>query len=89
MPEPKLKFEPDYPVYPGMLLQEIMEDNNLTVEEVAANISCTRGTVEGILTGKVELLPFLAERLADLSKIDKDTWLRMEQSYRASIHKGT
>lgn len=75
----------NYAVAPGAYLEEWIEDEGTTQGAVADLLGCSRKQVNEIVNGRAPVTPETAVRLARLTGIPADAWLRYEALYRADL----
>ncbi len=75
----------NYAVAPGMYLQEWIEDEALTQQEVADRLGLSRKTVNGIIKGSQPITQDTAIKLERVTAIPRDAWLRFEVKYREDL----
>lgn len=74
-----------YAVAPGAYLDEWLENEHMTQGEAAARLGCSRKQVNEIINGHAPVTAETASRLARLTGIPTDAWLRYESLYRADL----
>ncbi len=75
----------NYAVAPGEYLEEWLDDETMTQGEAAARLGCSRKQVNDLIHGRAPVTPQTAARLARLTGIPVDAWLRYEALYRADL----
>lgn len=78
-------METNYAVAPGMYLQEWIEVESLTQQEVADRLGLSRKTVNGIIKGTQPVTQETAIKLERVTSIPRDAWLRYEAMYREDL----
>ncbi len=76
---------PNYAVAPGEFLAEWLADNRMTQQDAAARLGVSRKQVNEIANGRAPITAESAIRLARLTDIPADSWLRLEAAYRADL----
>lgn len=76
---------PNYAVAPGEFLAEWLGDNHTTQQEAAARLGVSRKQVNEIVNGRAPITADSAVRLARLTGIPVDSWMRFEAGYRADL----
>jgi plasmid maintenance system antidote protein VapI len=79
----KYKYNPDYVVAPGKLIQEYMDYYSLIKEEFAERLGIGIEVFNEILKGTRPISCEIAEKLEAINGINSDTWLAMDKSYWA------
>lgn len=74
------KFETNYAVVPGEYLREYMEDNRVSVEDIAAASGLTTDSVEAILAGTGAIGELEAHYLHRATNIPSEWWLRLQST---------
>lgn len=77
----------NYAVAPGAFLEEWLEDQDMTQGQAAERLGCSRKQVNEIVNGRAPISAETALRLARLTGIPADAWLRYEALYRADIER--
>lgn len=67
--------------HPGAMLGEFIRENDLTQDEVATRISCSRLSVNEIVNGRRNITLDMAFRLAALTGISAKQWLLLQLNY--------
>lgn len=78
-------MEANYAVAPGMYLQEWIENEFLTQQELADRLGLSRKTVNGIIKGTQPVTQETAIKLERVTSIPRDAWLRFEAKYRGDL----
>ncbi len=70
------------PSHPGIILDELyIKELNLNLEELALNLDISRNTLFRIRTGKANITPTIAVRLAEAFDTTPHLWLNLQQNY--------
>ena len=69
--------------HPGDLLEEWLDERNMTQRELAARMAVSEKFVSQLINGKAALTPDTAFSLELVTSIAAPTWLRMEADYQA------
>ena len=70
------------PVHPGRFLRtEIIEAHNLSVTEAAKIVRVSRPTLSGLLNARADLPGDMALRFEKAFGVDRETLMRMQNSY--------
>lgn len=77
------RYEPDYSVLPGWILEEHLEVRGLSPIDFARQCKCPPGLIDGILSGKARLDSEMASLLEKALGLDASIWLGIESNYRA------
>ncbi len=75
----------DYAVAPGEFLQEWLEDEDVTQEELAHRTGTSRKRINEIVNGKARITEDFAHVLGLATGIPAATWLRHENRYRREL----
>ncbi|MPV36294.1 HigA family addiction module antitoxin [Georgenia subflava] len=75
----------NYAVPPGAFLEEWLDDEAMTQGEAAARLGCSRKQINEIVNGRAPVTADTASRLARLTSVPTDAWLRYEALYRADL----
>ena len=81
----KNKFNPDYAIAPGKILEEHLEVRNLSSAEFARRCGRSAKLISEILSGKAPVEPETALQFEKVLGLDAKIWLGIEFDYR--LHK--
>ena len=81
----ELMEKPDWVSPPGHTIISLLEQNELTLEDLAERIGRTKSITQKLLDGKHAIDVELARRLSDLFGASENFWMAREHDYRASI----
>ncbi|ADO59990.1 helix-turn-helix transcriptional regulator [Paenibacillus polymyxa] len=70
---------------PGETIQEVIEDREITVIQLAKGIELHEELTKGLLTGKVRITPDIANRLEQFLEIGHSFWLNLERNYNETL----
>lgn len=76
------KFEPDYAVYPGQVLEQTLQAQNLSQKELAERTGLSQKTVSQIITGKNPVTAETALGLENVLGISAEVWTGLDADYR-------
>ncbi len=68
--------------HPGVVIQEALDELNISLREVAKAIDIAPSTASRILTGKASLTPETAVKLAVVIGSSAEVWLQLQSAYR-------
>ena len=77
----------NYAVAPGAFLEEWLDDENMTQGQAASRLGYSRKQVNEVVNGHAPITADTASRLARLTGIPVDAWLRYEALYRADLQR--
>lgn len=77
------RYEPDYAVPPGWILEEYLEARGLSPIDFARQCKCPPGLIDDILSGKARLDSETATLFEKALDLDASIWLGIESNYRA------
>lgn len=80
-----MEIRTNYAVAPGEFLAEWLDDNAMTQQQAAARLGVSRKHVNEIVNGHAPVTGETAIRLARLTDIPVDSWLRFEATYRGDL----
>lgn len=80
-----MENQTNYAVAPGEFLAEWLDDNNMTQQAAADRLGVSRKHVNEIVNGRAPVVADTAIRLARLTSIPVDSWMRFEAMYRADL----
>ncbi|HEX7662681.1 MAG TPA: HigA family addiction module antitoxin [Pseudonocardiaceae bacterium] len=75
----------NYAVAPGEYLEEWIEDQGLSQQQVADRMGCSRKQVNELVNGRAPVTADTAIRLQRVVGIPADSWMRYEAVYRADL----
>ena len=76
------RFDPDYSVPPGWILEEHLEARGISHAEFAHRSGCSPKLVSDIISGKAPLEPKMALQFEKILGLDASIWLGIEANYR-------
>lgn len=79
--EGKNQFKPDYKVHPGITLQEILEEKNISIRQASfmSNVGLMR--IGTILTGQSQITEDIAEKFEKAFGPPKTFWINLSRGY--------
>ncbi|KJR41801.1 addiction module antidote protein, HigA family [Candidatus Magnetoovum chiemensis] len=80
-----IRYEPDYAVSPGEILEERLQVNNIKKSEFAKRSGISLKTLTQIIQGKYSLTAETAIKLERVTGVSANTWNNLESAYR--LHK--
>lgn len=75
-------FDPDYAVSPGETLADLLEERDMTQNELADKLGISLEKMNGVVDGEVALTPEIADGLNEVFSIPARFWLERERQYR-------
>ncbi|GAA1156471.1 HigA family addiction module antidote protein [Microbacterium oxydans] len=75
----------NYAVAPGEYLAEWLDDSGTTQQQAASRIGASRKQINEIVNGRAPITAETAFKLQRLTRIEADTWLRLELQYRTDL----
>lgn len=85
MPSAQHVFKPDYASSPGQLLQEVLQEMDISARELARRCGRSAKLVTEIVSGKAVLEPETALQFERVLDIDATIWLNLEADYRLRL----
>lgn len=76
------RYEPDYAVPPGWVLEERLEDRQFSHAEFARRCGRSAKLISEIIAGKAPIEPVTALQFEKVLGLDASVWLGMESDYR-------
>ena len=73
---------PDYAVSPGDFLEEWMEEEWVTVEELASRLNASEDYLSWFLEGEVSLTHSMSESLERVTGVPSQIWCQYEANFR-------
>ena len=81
----EMPFQPDYAVHPGEVLEQFMEDLDLSVDQVADLMSIAVSDVKLFLGGGAQVTDHLARKLELATGFPLQCWLNLESQYQDDL----
>ena len=78
-------YRPDYAVPPGWAVEERLEVQGISPEELARLCELSPELVRGIIAGEAPVEADTAERFSRVLGPDAEIWLGIEADYRTSL----
>lgn len=78
-------MEKDYAVAPGRMLDEWLDENNMTQTELARRLGCSVKHVNQVVNGVASLSPTFALELEQVTQVPARLWSNMESNYRTDM----
>ena len=75
-------YRPDYAVPPGWVLEERIEAQGISPEELAVSCGIAPKLVNGIMAGEAPIDAETAEQLSRVLGLHTEIWLGIEADYR-------
>ncbi len=76
------KFEPDYAIHPGEILEETLEARDILQRELADRCGLTAKTVSQIINRKASVTPETSLQFEKVLGISADIWNNLDSNYR-------
>ncbi|EEI4448004.1 HigA family addiction module antidote protein [Salmonella enterica] len=73
------------PSHPGEIIAEILEDQGVSLRQFAVAMNIAPSTASRILSGKVNITPEMAVKLAIVLGGDAESWLNLQNNYSLSL----
>ena len=70
---------------PGVTIREQLEANGISVDEFAHSMKLTVHEAVSLLTGRTQITPSIAERLAKVVGVSASYWKNLEALYRDKL----
>lgn len=86
---PNSEFEPNWFSRPGDTLLTLMEQRELTSDDVAKKIGCNVATIQGILLGSVAIDDNIAKGFSDIVGGTTRFWMERQRRYAISLANAT
>lgn len=78
-------FTPDWVSPPGDTIADILEERNLTVEQLTETLGYSSEFVNLLIKGEVSINEEIAIKLEQVIGFTADFWLRYEAQYQAGL----
>lgn len=87
MDKERIKFEPDYTVRPGEILEETLDARGIKKTEFAKRCMLSDKTISQIIGGKAPITPDTAIRFERILGVSAAVWNNLESNYRLHVAK--
>jgi addiction module HigA family antidote len=74
----------NYPVHPGRIIRESIDDLGLTEVDAADGLNVSRSTLSNLLNGRSGVSSERAERLSQMIGSTPEFWMRLQVTYDRS-----
>jgi HTH-type transcriptional regulator/antitoxin HigA len=81
----KLRYDPDYAVPPGWLVQEIIEERKWSMRTLAQQCDRSPKLISEIISGKASIASDTALQFERVLNVDARIWVNMEASYQLAL----
>ena len=81
------KYEPDYAVSPGEVLEEHLEAREMSQAELARRCGRSPKLISEIIAGKAPVKPRTALQFERALGMDASVWLDLESNYRLHLER--
>lgn len=81
------QFEPNWTIHPGEILEEALEERNLTQAEFAERTEYSKKHINRIIKGKTEITPEASRRFEHVLGIKAYIWLNLELNHKLRLAK--
>lgn len=75
------KISRDFIIHPGEILQEFLEDRNMSQKELAIRCGVSEKYVSTVLNGKKDISLSFAKKLEYVLGIDTIFWMNLQANY--------
>ena len=72
-------------IHPGETLEEVMEDRNISVEELAKSTGFTPTYIKAVLNSKENFSNDFTRKLENILNIDADFWMKLNELYNDEL----
>jgi addiction module HigA family antidote len=79
------KFEPDWTVHPGELVDEFMEQDGYSKEDLSKNTGWSLEFINEILSGNISITNDIADKLSKTIGMKKHFWLKAQETYENDL----
>jgi addiction module HigA family antidote len=77
----KIKFEPDWVVHPGVIIEDFLEDYDYSKDDLSAKTNWSKEYVDDLLNGEITINNEIAKKLCLILGMDKQFWLNIQHNY--------
>ncbi|MDR1491943.1 MAG: hypothetical protein LBT05_04385 [Planctomycetaceae bacterium] len=88
MTEKYYPHTPNWVTSPGDTLEEMMEWQKTSREQLSESTGTSLDVIDGIIEGEVEITEEYADLLAGVTTVSRETWLNFERHYREGLANG-
>lgn len=68
-------------IHPGLTLEEVLEDRNITIDELSIKTNISIDLLNSIIGGKASIDKNIATKLQNSLSIDASFWLNLQSYY--------
>ncbi|MBF0464348.1 MAG: HigA family addiction module antidote protein [Nitrospirae bacterium] len=79
------KYNPDYAVSPGEILEEHLAVKKMKKSDFAKQCNLNPMTISRIISGKCKITPEMADKFERILEVPASVWNNLESSYRLHI----
>lgn len=78
----RYRYQPDYAVHPGEILEETLKARNMKKGDLAERCGLSVKTVSQIMSGKASITPETALQLEKVLRVSANIWSNLDTNYR-------
>lgn len=79
----------NYAVAPGEFIAEWLEDNSISLPEMAERMDIDQNALVALISGTMDLTDSIASKLETVTRIKARIWISYETTYRADKNRLT
>jgi addiction module HigA family antidote len=79
-----IKHNKKIPVHPGEVLQELLQELNVTQTSLANNIGVTQSYVSDIINGRRDMTATMAYKLGAALEVPAESWMNLQKNWELS-----
>ena len=80
-----VKYKEIRAFHPGRYVQDILDEEHVTVEEYAKRLGMDAGTLEALVNGEIPMTLEIAEKLSNYIGTGVNLWLNLQKNYMNSL----
>ena len=73
------------PIHPGIFLEEILDELDISHDKLAAAIEVPTESVTAIVTGQMPITGDMAMRIGKALRMTPETWMNMQKMYEMEL----
>ncbi len=77
--------DPGAPIHPGLFLDEILDELEISHDKLAAAIGVSKKSVSGIVNGQIPITGDMAMRIGKALWMSPESWLNLQKMYEMEL----
>ena len=80
-----VKYKEIWAFHPGRYIQDILDDEHVTVEEYAERLGMDAETLDALVNGEIPMTLEIAEKLSNYIGTGVNLWINLQKNYVKSL----